>query len=116
MSRGKPFLGETTDRARAFPGVTGLDMTIVQDRWGHYTREPWQRESRFSLDSVPRHLRCVNPRCQQGGLDLQQIAMFWGNGEHTMYCSGHEGSPAGRRKGDPCDNSFVVTILKTEEK
>lgn len=115
MSNAKPFLGETPDRSKAFPGIAALELSIVQDRWAHYTQKAWQRESRYSLADIPRHLRCVNPRCQQGGLDLQQVALFWSSGEYTMHCSGHEGSPGGRRKGDPCDNSFIVTIQKTQE-
>lgn len=116
MSKGKPFLGETTDRNKAFPGIDSFELTVVQDRWGHYTREEWQRTSRYTKGDVPRYLRCANPRCQQGGLDLQQIVTFWPSGEKTFPCSGHEGSPAGRRRGDPCDNSFVVTLVKSESK
>lgn len=114
MSKGKPFLGETHDRAKAFPGITALELTVTQDRWGHYTDQAWQRESRYTLDNLPRYQSCANQRCQQGGLDLQHVVLFWSNGEHTMYCNGHEGTPAGRRKGDPCDNSFIVTLNKTE--
>ena len=114
MTRSKPFLGETHDRTRAFIGIASLELTVLQDKWGHYTRDAWQRESHYTLDSIPRYFRCANPRCQQGGLDLQQIVMFWPNGERTLPCNGHEGSPAGRRNGNPCDNSFVVTVQKTE--
>ena len=116
MSRSKPFLGETTDREKAFYGIASFELTVVQDRFGMYTREAWQRESRFTKGDIPRYLRCANPRCQQGGLDLQQIVNFWPSGEQTFHCNGHEGTPQGRRKGDPCDNSFVVTLVKFESK
>lgn len=116
MSKAKPFLGETTDRDKAFYGIAAFELTIVQDRFGMYTREAWQRESRYTKSDVPRYLACANPRCQQGGLDLQQIVNFWPSGERTAHCSGHEGSPNGRRPGDPCDNSFVVTLTKFEGK
>jgi hypothetical protein len=114
MNTGKPFLGETTDREKAFSGIASFELKVVQDRFGMYLREEWQRESRYTKSNIPRYLRCANPRCQQGGLDLQQIVNFWPSGEKTFYCNGHEGTPKGRRKGDPCDNSFVVTLSKTE--
>lgn len=115
MSRARPFLGETTDRDRAFHGIKSFELSVIQDRFGHHTREPWQRESRYTKMDIPRFLACANPRCQQGGLDLQQIVNFWPSGERTVHCGGHEGTPQGRRRGDPCDNSFVVTLRKPEE-
>jgi hypothetical protein len=114
-NRSKPFLGETTDRDKAFSGIDAFELKVVQDRFGHYTRKAWQRESQYTKSNVPRYLRCANPRCQQGGLDLQQIVNFWPSGEQTFSCNGHEGSSAGRRRGDPCDNSFVVTLTKSED-
>ena len=114
MSKGKPFLGETTDRDKAFSGIASFELTVVQDRFGMYSRGGQPSVSRYTKADVPRHLRCVNSRCQQGGLDLQQIVNFFPAGEKTFYCNGHEGTPAGRRKGDPCSNSFVITLVKEE--
>lgn len=105
------FLGETTDREKAFPDIISLDLTIAQDRFGHYTRHSWQREQRFSKADIPRNFTCANARCQQGGLDLQQIISFWPPGQHTFHCNGHEGTPKGRRKGNPCDNRFELTLV-----
>ena len=115
MSRAKPFLGETTDRNKAFYGIASLELTVVQDRFGHYTVHEWQREQRFTKENIPRHLACANPRCQQGGLDLQRIVLFSTPGKHTYWCNGHEGSPKGRRQGDPCDNRFEVILSVTRE-
>ena len=115
MTRAKPFLGETDDRRRAFPGVAAVELTVTQDPWRHHTRDgrPW--ESRYTLANVPRHVACVNPRCRQGGLDLQQVVLFWPDGERSAPCNGHEGSPARRAQGDPCDNTFIVRLQKTME-
>jgi hypothetical protein len=115
MSKDKPFLGETTDRARAFPGIESLNVSITQDLWEHYAVGASQRNRSYTLDNIPKRLYCVNPRCRQGGLDLQEFAVFWPNGEHRISCSGHEGSPAGRRIGDPCDNLFIITLTKNEK-
>lgn len=115
MTGSKPFLGETHDRRSALPGIASLELTVRQDPWGHHTDGGSGRESRYTLGDLPRHLGCVNPRCQQGGLDLQQVALFWPEGERSAPCNGHEGSPAGRRQGDPCDNTFLVELRKTLE-
>jgi hypothetical protein len=53
---------------------------------------------------------CANPLCQQGGLDVQHLLMMNGPGSYVIDCRGHEGSPNGRRKGDPCDNVFNVNV------
>lgn len=110
MTRMKPFLGETTDRKKAFPDLASCEISIIQDKFELYDCTPSRRQSRFTLENVPREMRCVNSRCQQGGLDLQNIITSWPDGQHTFYCNGHEGSPQGRRKGDPCENSFDVTL------
>lgn len=113
MARGKPFLGETTDKDKAFFGIDAFELAVVQDRFGHYTQDGLPRVARFTKDNIPRNLSCANPRCRQGGLDLQSIVNFWPSGEMTLPCGGHEGSPAGRRQGDPCDNSFAITLEKS---
>jgi hypothetical protein len=110
MSKHTPFLGTTTDREAAFPGTKALVVKVVQDPHGMYCREPWQRESTYSKANLPRYVQCRNPQCRQGGVDLQQVVLFCGEGEHRFHCNGHEGSPQGRRKGDLCDNSFEVTV------
>jgi hypothetical protein len=106
----KPFLGTTTDVNEAFPGIDEIDVTITQDPYGYYLRNDWQRTSRFSKSTMKRHLACVNPRCQQGGLDLQQIVLFHADGKYEFSCNGHEGTPAGRRIGNACDNRFSVEL------
>lgn len=108
-----PFLGTTTDRNAAFPGIEQVAFSVSQDPYGEYLREAWQRSERYIKGDLPSHIRCANPRCQQGGLQTQQLVMFLPDGEYDFSCNGHEGTPAGRRKGDPCDNSFKVTLKVT---
>lgn len=113
MSSTRPFLGETTDKEKAFPGIT-FEITITQDKFGNYIQQEHRKTSRFTKENVPAHLRCANPRCQQGGLNLQQIILFHSSGNYSYSCNGHEGSPKGRRKGDPCDNYFEIVLEKEE--
>ncbi len=108
-----PFLGTTTDRNAAFPDIEQIEFSVSQDPYGEYMREDWQRSERYTKSNLPSHIRCANPRCQQGGLQTQQIVMFHPDGEYDFSCNGHEGTPAGRRKGDPCDNRFKVTLKVT---
>lgn len=112
----QPFLGTTTNVNDAFPGIDKIDITIEQDPYGYYCQHEWQRVSRYTKASLPRHLQCINPKCQQGGLDLQSFVLFNENGEFDFSCNGHEGSPKGRRKGDPCDNRIKIklTIERTK--
>lgn len=108
------FFGETTDREKAFPGIKSLQIIVKQDPYGYHSRTPV--EHRYTKTNVPRFERCVNPRCQQGGLDLQHIILWPPEGESRMFCTGHEGSAQGRRKGRSCDNTFVVSIIIEKER
>ncbi len=106
----KPFFGETTDRSEAFRDFKSIDLIVTQDPWNRHARFEYQRESHYTLATIQRHQSCLNPRCQQGGLDLQRIIMFQPDGEHEFWCNGDEGTPKGRRQGDPCDNRFTVKL------
>lgn len=110
MSHEKPLFGrETSKFGEVFPDIVSLEMMIVQDRFGQYTKDGQPAEHRFTHTTATSHLACVNSRCQQGGLDLQRILSF-SNGEHSHSCNGHEGTPKGRRKGAPCGNTFEVAL------
>jgi hypothetical protein len=108
MKGSVPFLGTTTDRGKAFSGIKSVDLRIIQRRYDDSTRE-----HHYSLTTVPPHLACMNPRCQQGGLELQQLIWIHDSGLDTTYfCGGHEGTPKGRRVGDPCDVRFEIKMSK----
>ena len=113
------FLGTTSDRKKAFYGIEAIELDIEQDVFKNHIYENWRRHLHYTLDNVPRTLPCVNPRCQRGGFDLQSLILFRGEGEHEMemFCRGDEGTPKGRRKGDPCDNfiKFKLHIKKTKQ-
>lgn len=112
MANERPFLGETTDREDAFGEYESIEISIEQDVYGAYAPNTYAKTRTFTKETMQRHLSCVNPRCQQGGLDLQKL--IWsrdsGSYEHKYDCSGHEGSPKGRRKGDPCRNAWNIKI------
>lgn len=109
--KSRPFLGTpTNDVDKAFPNIKKLDISIDRDPWGYYCSNKGQKIVHFTKSSLQRYVSCPNQRCQQGGLDLQSIISYRDSDEFTISCNGHEGSPKGRRKGDPCDNAFKITL------
>lgn len=64
--------------------------------------------------ALPKKSRaCVAQFAASVRLPTQQIVPFHPDAEHDFPCSGHEGTPAGRCKGNPCDNRFAVTLKVT---
>ena len=114
MDRHRPFLGTVASFREAFPRVKTLRLVGRQrgDASGEY-----QREEHYTESNVPQVIRCSNPRCQQGGYDLMPYMLSISpdnpNYEGEIYCSGHEGTPKGRRKGDPCWNRLTFSIAAT---
>lgn len=106
----EPFLGQTSDADKAFPGIKDFRVTIIEDPFGYYVSDAAQRKSVYTKASARVMHRCANSRCQQGGLNIQRLVMFSAPGQHDIRCPGHDGSPQGRRMGDPCDNRFAVTL------
>lgn len=104
------FIGTTDKVSEAFPDILSLSITVSQDPHGFYAKRPEQRTSYYSLDNLSPLVGCLNPRCQQGGLELQNIINYHDDGEYKFFCNGHEGTPKGRIKGGPCDNSFKVSL------
>jgi hypothetical protein len=107
----RPRFGKlTTDRREAFPELISLDLVVRQDPFRMHARHDWQRLSRFDETNFPTLVACLNARCQQGGLELENIIRFSIEGTTRYGCRGHDGTPKGRRLGDPCDNYFDVDL------
>jgi hypothetical protein len=109
--RSKPFLGTVSSFRDAFPGVKTLKLLGRQrgDVSGDH-----QREERYTELNLPQTIPCSNPRCKQGGYDLMAYLITLAhdrtpsyNGQ--VYCNGHEGTPRGMRKGDPCWNALTFS-------
>lgn len=115
MSTTKPFLGETKDLKEAFPGIKSLSVTVTQDIYKNYRGNLPSPTLTYSLKNLPRYCKCYNPRCQQGGVDLQQVIYNYGEGQHTLNCNGHEGTPKGGKKGSFCNNAFILNIKIEKE-
>lgn len=116
MATSRPFLGEPAPFLQAFPAVAEIVVQVSETgdipsafaSHGLYPR-------RFHNNELGSLVSCSNPRCRQGGIDLRDQIYFLVESRETRRefscgCNGHEGSPKGRRKGDPCDNRFQIHI------
>lgn len=115
----KPFLErKPTTFKKVFPSVRSLLLTGKE--YGDFREMssiPIERRStlHFSASNIPAKIACSNPRCQQGGYEMQLlleslVSRRATRYEGTFHCPGHEGSPKGRRKGDSCCNYIEAAI------
>jgi hypothetical protein len=114
MGTTKPWLAHNTGNfGEAFPNVEGIDFTIDDNPWGWYNVRG-HRPLRFTSASATSFIPCPNDRCRRGGFDFGTFLRNHTYGskitdiDKSYPCGGDEGTPAGRRKGDPCMNSFKV--------
>lgn len=115
----RPFLkGEPTTFDKIFPTVKSLVLTGKEHGdFRDLSSISIDRRStlHYTAASLPANISCANPRCQQGGYELQWILEGIISNRDTHYenifhCNGHEGSPKGRRKGDRCGNYIKISI------
>lgn len=115
MTGAKPFLGKPGPFSQAYPEVKSLRARVLHRGDLAYAT---QREQTFTEHSIPEVVPCPNPRCQQGGYNLRAIMIALAHGKMPSYsakfsCHGHEGTPKGRKIGDPCCNSIELEIETT---
>lgn len=111
----KPLFGTVSSIREAFPDIDKIRLAGRQA--GDVERES-QREVNFDTLSIPKVIPCGNPLCQQGGFDIGAAVITLCHSRMASYtgsipCPGHEGSPKGRIKGDPCMNQLEYTIETT---
>jgi len=106
----KPFLGTVSSFHEAYPEVKTL--RFVGKEQGDLASGHDQRKLNYTESTLPSTIPCGNPHCQQGGYDFNTTLMSLTATKATSYeidwsCNGHEGTPKGRRIGDPCMNSIA---------
>lgn len=114
MGKTSPWLANRTGNfGEAFPNVEAIDFTIDDNPWGWYNVRG-HRPLHFTSVSATSFIPCPNDRCRRGGFDFGTFLRNHTYGakitevDQSYPCNGDEGTPAGRRKGDPCMNSFKV--------
>lgn len=111
----KPFLGQPVTFKAAYPDF--LSLRLIGTQHGEMN-SPSQSQVAYSESTIPRVIPCSNPKCRQGGYDLQPFLITLAHSKDLAYeghicCNGHEGTPKGRVKGDPCFNHLEFKIEAT---
>lgn len=105
----KPRLTATDTRA-VKPAKPPALVTVEEDFYALLDR-PVRRRTKvmiFRAPDIPDRVRCCNPRCKGGGLDLQRVMYFQGPGDHMLACDGREGAT---KAAPTCDNHWNVTVM-----
>lgn len=117
MAKYEPFFKEKPVRFKErFPNIDTYNIVITQDSTGHFSRDGKPTIQIFNeKKNLPSEVRCINPKCQRGGLQLELFLDSVKKDtpftyESDFYCNGDEGTPGGRKIGIHCGNSFVVKI------
>ncbi|WP_062067769.1 hypothetical protein [Sphingobium baderi] len=104
----------TSNFEDAFPNIEAIDFEIDNNPWGHYDRLG-HHPIRITRVSPKSFVACPNRRCQRGGFNFGDFLANYSYGgkgtleiENSYPCNGDEGSPAGRKRGQGCMNSFKV--------
>jgi len=116
-----PFFSQPTSSFhKAFPTVKTIGVEVRSDGEGF---EPLHNQTEwlavYTESNIPGTIDCRNPRCTDGGLDLERLIRWsvvegkQASYETTKKCEGHEGSPKGQRKGEPCETYFKVKVSVT---
>ncbi|CDZ59591.1 hypothetical protein [Neorhizobium galegae] len=117
MKTPQPFFPRTpTTFQGRFPNITTCEIRIEQDRYGNHSRDGKSTIDVYTEKrTLPAQVTCVNRQCNRGGLALEwyldpikKDEPYYYQGE--FFCNGDEGTPAGRKKGDSCDNQFLVEV------
>lgn len=115
------LFGKTTSFSKAFPEILDISVKVLEDAYGMgvVRREEKYRWRYYSKSNPPGEFTdCSNPLCYNGGVAIGSIIRNMTFSRQTEYeetrmCQGHEGSPKGRKRYGPCDNSFRVKIALT---
>ncbi len=113
-----PFDGVARSFDEAFPDVAELEVAIEQYQYGTAGDRQGKGRQRFGKDRAGRFIRCDNPRCWQGGFDLQammrkMVANRTAEDEQSAICRGSERSPKGQKVYSGCGNYFTVRVRIT---
>lgn len=114
MITSEPFLKRTSSFKKAFPKIKTISVKVKHVG----AVSPLLEEQFYTEHSLSGKISCPNPRCVQGGYDLQTILDHINDSNILSYkvdwdCPGHEGTPKGRKKGYPCENSVIIAFEST---
>jgi len=98
------FIGTTDKVSKAFPGILSLKILLLRILKSTMPNTPVQY---YSSDNFSPSVGCLNPRCQQGGLALQNIIAYHNSGEYEFFAREMKEHPKVESKG-----IHVITLSK----
>jgi len=109
MGELRRFLATESSFSEAHPTIQAAKMSYVMSDYGSEVREGF-----WTPDDDPK-IRCLNPLCQRGGFDIgrevqMMICLGLTSKDLNLRCDGDEGSPKGRRTGQPCEYMLKGTL------
>ena len=109
MDRSNKFFGELATFAKAYPNIESASVEYVESSFGIEEGKHFHNVANGGL------IRCRNPRCFRGGYELEMIISGMERNKETestgsLHCPGDEGTPKGRKLGEPCGNKIDYTV------
>ena len=109
MGESRRLFSTPSSFSEAYPAIKTVKFTCVMSDFGDIVCE-----GVWSSSDGPK-MSCRNPRCQRGGFDIErEIQMMTYSGltskDLNLRCDGDEGSPKGRRTGQPCEYMLKGTL------
>jgi len=106
------LLGKTSDFSKAFPNIQKVQV-VVEEVGEGVSEQTLARH--LTEQTLGEYINCRNPRCYKGGVRIGQILRFMEESgeterEQQEYCQGYEGTPKGRKRYGPCENTFHLKI------
>jgi hypothetical protein len=111
------LFGAAKNLKEAFPEIESALIEHYETGDGTYD---YNLKAVPSTYTVPRQvreplMRCSNPRCERGGYEIDREIRNMTlskscSSEFILDCHGDEGSPKGRKKGNPCMNRLHVRL------
>lgn len=104
-----PFVPKT-DFEGAFPNIESITVDVTEiEEYGN------EHDRKYSKGNFGQYINCSNTQCYNGGFSIGDAigSLYFKKlteGEGEADCQGYEGSPKGKRKGDPCEHKFRYKI------
>lgn len=88
FNQSTPLLGTTSNFDEAFPGLADLSVRVRETDWD----QTEVRLHHYTKGSVGRFVDCSNPRCYNGGFNLQSFVNLNTYGQERLSGWMHEAS------------------------
>ena len=111
------YLSGTTSFERKYPQIADISISITETRSG--IRREYLQAGYRDIKKVPGIHPCSNPKCREGGLDINRIigdmvAKYQSNHEIRLRsCIGYTTLPRGNSPGTRCSHDFAARVQIT---